>query len=613
MALELPEEESRRKAAIGFTLLIAFLFGVVMVRLVQIQVVGRAEYRRLAENNAVRLVIRPAARGVIRDRHGEIIVDSVPSFSLAVDPLNPAARRLGIPVMLQRIAFLLNVPVEELQERYAKQRGQSFGPVTIRRNIDMRGVAAIEEHRSDLPGVTILTEPLRHYPGRSAAHVLGYLGEITEEELEKKREESYRPGDMVGRAGVEKQYEKYLRGRDGIEYVTLNALGQRIGTLIDRPARAPVRGPDLYLTLDMNVQRAAEAAFPESLRGGLVALDPRDGGVLAMVSRPTYDPAEFAVGLKRGRWKEFIDDTAFPLLARPIQAAYPPGSTWKPLTSLAAFEDGRVTPEQRFVPCGGGYFFGNRYFRCWLHSGHGSQDFLGALTRSCDTYYYQVGLREGIDGLARWAKETGLIGRTGIDLPQERKSFVPDVAWYNKHRGERGWGKGVVLSLAIGQAEIIQTPLSLAAFYSLLVNGGRRVTPHVQLKTDDPTGVAEAPAPVAPPRPLGIRPEILHDITEALAGVVESPGGTGGRARIPGVRVGGKTGTAQNPHGEDHAWFVGVAPVDSARVVVAVIVENVGHGGTHAAPIARKVMEAVVRPNAPPSGSTVDSLAVVSD
>lgn len=613
MALELPEEESRRKAAIGFTILIAFLFGVVIMRLVQIQVIGRAEYRRLAENNAVRLVIRPAARGVIRDRHGEVIVDSVPSFSLAIDPLNPAVRTLGVATVMQRVAWLLGIPVDDLNERYEKQRGDSFGPITIRRNIDVRGVAAIEEHRADLPGVTIRTEPLRHYPGTMAAHLLGYLGEIMEQELEKKRDEGYRPGDMVGRAGVEKQYEKYLRGRDGVEYVTLNALGQRIRTLTDRPGRAPVRGPDLFLTLDMNAQRAAEEAFPESLRGGLIALDPRDGGVLAMVSRPSFDPAEFAVGLKRGRWAQFIADKSFPLLARPIQAAYPPGSTYKPLTSLSAFEDHTVTPEQRFVPCNGGFFYGNRYFHCWWPAGHGSQNFLGALTRSCDAYFYQVGLREGIDGMARWAKAVGLIGRTGIDLPQERKSFVPDIAWYNKRFGPGRWGRGVVLSLAIGQAEIIETPLSLAAFYSLLVNGGSRVTPHVLLRTYDPAGVAEKPPPPAPPRAIGLNADVLSDLRKALESVVESPNGTGGRARIEGVRVGGKTGTAQNPHGKDHAWFIGVAPVDTPRVVVAVLVENVGHGGTYSAPIARKVMEAIVRPNATPTSTPADSASVVSD
>lgn len=591
----------RKRAAIGFTILIAVLFAAAIVRLFQIQVVQTDTYRRMAEDNAVRLVVIPAARGVIRDAHGELLVDSVPSFTLAVDPLNPRLAQLGADSVLTHVAGLLGVPADDLIDRYRKQKSAAFGPVPIRRNLDPVAMATIEEHRVDLPGISIQTEPLRHYPGHFAAHVLGYLSEITEEELATRKAEGYRVGDMIGRSGVEKQYEQYLRGQDGEEYVMLNALGQRIGTLSDRPPRLPVRGPDLFLTIDARAQRAAEEAFPESLRGGLVALDPRTGRVLALVSRPAFDPGEFAVGLTSKRWKELLTDRSFPLLDRPIQAAYPPGSTWKPLTGLAALEMGKVTADTRLVPCGGGFTYGGRYFHCWFHPGHGSQTFVGALARSCDTYFYQLGLRVGIDGLHDWAEKCGLIGRTGIDLPQERKCFVPNVAWYEKRFGSRGWGRGVVLSLGIGQAEMLQTPLGLACFYSLLVNGGHRVTPHVLLKVEEADGsvrVPEAPS-VAPA--LALSPGTLDLIKQALQAVVEDGGGTGGRARIPGVHVGGKTGTAQNPHGKDHALFVGCAPMEDTRVVVAVMVENVGHGGTFAAPIARKVMEAIVLP---PTDST---------
>ncbi len=591
----------RKRAAVGFTILIATLFAAAIVRLFQIQVVQSETYRQMAEDNAVRLVVIPAARGVIRDAKGELLVDSVPSFTLAVDPLNPRLTQVGADSVLGHVAALLGVPADDLRERFRKQKGAAFGPVPVRRNLDPVAVATIEEHRIDLPGVSIQTEPLRHYPGTFASHVLGYLSEITEEELVERKADGYRVGDMIGRSGVEKQYEEYLRGHDGEEYVMLNALGQRIGTLSDRPPRLPVRGPDLYLTLDARAQRAAEEAFPDSLRGGLVALDPRNGRVLALVSRPAFDPGEFAVGLTAKRWKQLLGDKSFPLLDRPIQAAYPPGSTWKPLTGLAALEDGKVTAETRMVPCGGGFFYGGRFFRCWFHAGHGSQAFVGALARSCDTYFYQLGLRVGIDGLHRWSETCGLIGKTGIDLPQERKCFVPSTAWYDKRFGPRRWGRGVVLSLGIGQAELLQTPLGLARFYCLLVNGGRIVTPHVLLKVVEADGSVRVAEKQSVGAPLPIAPETLELVKQGLQAVVEEGGGTGGRARIPGVHVGGKTGTAQNPHGKDHALFVGCAPMEDARIVVAVMVENVGHGGTFAAPIARKVMEAIVLP---PTDST---------
>jgi penicillin-binding protein 2 len=601
-----------RRAAIGFTAIIVVLFGVAIARLTQIQIVDRVAYRRMAEENAVRLVVLPAARGVLRDQHGRLLVDSVPSFTLALDPLNNRLREIGADSVMARVALLINVPFEDLRERYVKQKGAAFGPVGIRRNLDIRAVAAIEEHRDELPGASIQTEPLRNYPGTLGAHVFGYLSEITQGELEEKRAEGYRPGDMIGRSGVEKQYEKYLRGKDGEEYVLMNALGQRIGSLTDRPPHLPVRGPDVYLTLDLAVQKAAEAAFPESLRGGLIALDPRNGRVLALVSRPSFDPHEFAVGLSAKRWKELLTDRSFPLLTRPIQAAYPPGSTWKPLTGLAGLENGRITPETRMVPCNGGFYYGHRWFRCWWRPGHGSQSFVGALIRSCDTYFYQVGLRVGIDPLYAWSNRCGLIGRTGIDLPQERKGFVPSVEWYDKHFGSRHWGRGVVLSLAIGQAETLATPVGLAAFYCFLVNGGNKVTPHLLLRVVDTTGQTH-PRTVEPrPEHVNVSSATLSVIRQALEGVVSDPSGTGGRARIPGVRVGGKTGTAQNPHGKDHALFVGIAPMDAPAIVVAVVVENVGHGGTFAAPIARQVIEAVVNPPAP-LGGAADTTSAPSD
>ena len=438
-------------------------------------------------------------------------------------------------------------------------------------------------------------QPRRAYPETTrAAHLLGYAGEVSQAELDSLAERGYRSGDLIGRAGLERAYERELRGEDGGKILVVNASGRRVRLYEDLPPVEPRPGQDLVLTVDMRVQRALERAMADVEAGAAVAIDPRTGGVLALVSRPTFDPNEFARGLSRARWREFTTDRSYPLLDRAIQSAYPPGSTFKVVTSLAGLAGGQFDEHTHFArACGGGYAYGGRFFRCWQHSGHGSLALVDALAHSCDVYFYQAGLALGLKRLSEMAKRMHLGERSGIDLPQERRGLVPTAEWYAA-RGRRAGG-GTLLNLAIGQGELLTTPLQLATMAAAVAARGRPVRPHLVRAVRDPVTGAERALRPAPGRAVELAAGDWDWVIQAMEQVVA--GGTGGRARIPGVRVAGKTGTAQNPHGQDHALFIAFAPAEAPTVALAVVVENGGHGGSVAAPIAREAIRARLWPD----------------
>jgi penicillin-binding protein 2 len=436
-------------------------------------------------------------------------------------------------------------------------------------------------------------EPLRHYPnGALAAHLLGYAGEINETELDSLSDQGYRNGDLIGRTGLERGYEDILRGRDGAEFVVVNAMGKRVSTLTEGPPQRPEAGHNLTLTLDLTVQRALEAAMANVQRGAAVAIDPRDGGILGMVSRPVFDPNEISRGISPDRWRELSGGGDNPFLNRATQGVYPPGSTFKIVSMLAALRYGVARPETRLAPCYGSYMYGERSFACWKPEGHGVLDFIGALQNSCDVYFYQLGPKIGLDHLVETARALGLGERTGIDLPQERRGLVPDAAWFDHHWGAGRWRKGIMLNLVIGQGELLVTPLQLALMAAEVSEGGRALRPHVVL------GVTGVPA-FHPGRPEGAGVEATDGAWDALhqglVKVVEA--GTGTAARVPGLAVAGKTGTAQNPHGKAHALFVCYAPADSPQIALAFVVENSGHGGSICAPLAGQVLRRLFLPD----------------
>ncbi len=490
-----------------------------------------------------------------------------------------------------------------LRDKIKKERKVSFLPIRLKRNVDKKSVAYVSEHLDRLPGVQVESEPLRRYLlGLMASHLLGYVGEISDKELADPAFSDYLSGDLIGRMGIERRYEKLLRGADGKRFVEVNALGRKGEFLGEKRPILPTQGTNLTLTIDLDVQRAAENAFEAGARGAVVALDPRNGEVLALASKPNYDPNEFSMGITQERWNELSSGGNYPLFNRAIQAAYPPGSTIKPFTALAGLENGTMTTGTYFAqPCTGEFRFGTRLFGCWKHEGHGSLSMHNAIVRSCDVYFYQLGIRIGLERLAAFMTKLGLSERTGIDLPQERRGLYPDPSWYDKRFGEGRWSRGIILNLAIGQGEVILTPVKLAQMAAYIANGGTLWRPH--LIRSIASGTADPPADSLG-RYVPVDSRNLAAVRAAMASVVSDPEGTGGQARMDSVTVAGKTGTAQNPHGKDHALFICFAPAESPRIAVAVLVENAGHGSTAAAPIARKVLESFFHP-APAESTTV--------
>jgi penicillin-binding protein 2 len=509
------------------------------------------------------------------------------------------------PRWLEQVSRLSGVDTADVRRAVAaaSATGQT---ALIRRNAPPDVVAGVEEWRGDLPGLDVVVEPMRRYPfGTLAGHLLGYAGEITDSELEELEDEGYRPGDLIGRDGVERQYEAVLRGEDGHEYVVVNALGRRVSGIAVAQPTDPLPGGDLVLTLDIRLQKALEEAMADVPRGAAVALDPRDGSILALVSRPAIDPNEFSQGLSDERWGELSRGGDNPLLNRAVQGVYPPGSTFKVATVVAGLRSRVVSRSTRLTPCSGGYVFGGRLFRCWEHEGHGSLDLVGALVHSCDVYFYQVGLRLGLPRLEGTARALGLGERTGVDLPHEARGLVPGSAWYDRRWGAGRWRKGLLLNLAIGQGELLATPLQLALLAAEAANGGHPIRPH--LVRPGPGEALMRPVQTGVDLPGDGWDVVRQALQEAVAE------GTGGAARVAGVPVAGKTGTAQNPHGRDHALFLCYAPADHPEVALAVVVENGGHGGSAAAPRAGRALRAYFAPDSLPPPPLVVAAADTTD
>src|SRR5262245_46264986 len=591
----LDRRERDERFAVLVTLAIG-VFALIVLGLLRLQVAEYVRYRQLSEENRVRLEVLRAPRGAIYDRNGELLADSAPAFNIVFRPM-PAestryVRATERPEWVERLAML--VELDTLTVRQMVRSANSTGKAAVlRRDAPPPVLVGIEEHRGELPGMDVVVGPLRRYPnGSLAAHLLGYAGEINEQELADREADGYRPGDLIGRSGVERASEQVLRGTDGAEYVVVNAMGRRVSTYEDVPPRAPVSGNNLVLTLDLKVQRAMEEAMADVKRGAAVAIDPRDGGILGMVSRPAYDPNEFSHGLTPERWSELSAGGSNPLLNRAIQGTYPPGSTFKIVTMIAALRSGVASAATHLQACYGSYIFGGRSFGCWKPEGHGTLDFIGAIQHSCDVYFYQIGLKLGLPRLESTARGLGLGAKTGVGLPQEATGLVPSPAWYDRRWGAGRWRKGVLLNLAIGQGEILATPLQLALMAAEVSGHGRPLRPHVVLRMgEDPAAPPEKP----------VQPGIDADadawdaLHRGLELVVES--GTGTATRVPGLAVAGKTGTAQNPHGKDHALFVCYAPAEQPTIAMAVVVENSGHGGTFAAPVAGKVLRRLFLPD----------------
>jgi penicillin-binding protein 2 len=571
---------------------------VILAKLVHLQVIQYDHYFQMSEENRIRVLPRSAIRGKIVDREARLLVSDRPAYTVSIIP----SEATQLDHLAAELAPLLEMDQKAILKKVGERRFRKHEPVAIRRDLSFPSVCIIEESNELFPGVIYQLDHTRTYNfGNMICHLVGYTGEVDVREVKSQ----YRIGSIVGRAGIEKQYDQQLRGIDGIDYLEVSATGRIIGPLEDKPNREPMAGDELGLTIDLDLQMVADSAFGDSLNGAAVFIDPRTGEILALVSKPDYDPNLFAGFVSRSDYQALSGDERQPLFDRTIRGTYPPGSTTKIMTAAAALEEGIITPETRFASCGGGYQFGNRYFRCHLKSGHGSLDLYGAIAQSCDVYFYQLGLRLGLDAWSRYARECGFDQPTGIDLPGEKIGLAPDQNWFEKTYGKYNWTKAVMLNLAIGQGEFLVTPLSLAQFFCGVVNHGAIMKPHLLRYLRASNGETNYFHPEIA-RTLPFSEQTLNIVRDGCYRVVNS-GGTAGRSRIAEVTMAGKTGTAENPHGDPHAWFVGYAPALDPQILGCVIVENAGNGSTVAAPIVRQVIvryfekKGIIKPPPPPA------------
>ncbi|GAB4277267.1 MAG: penicillin-binding protein 2 [Deferrisomatales bacterium] len=590
-----------KRRFLGCVLVVAATFGVLTARLFYLQVLHGATYRYLSENNRIRLErIRPP-RGMILDRNGEILADVRASFDALVVPAEvPRERREEIYGELMR---LLEVPRDELAAAVEGPGPPPWKPRLLKRRLLWTEMARLEAHRLELPGVLVQATPVRHYPfGALLGQSLGYVGEISPRELGQPAFAEYESGDFLGRTGLEWAFEGVLRGQPGGQQVEVDVRGRRLGVLAAQPPRP---GRNIVLTVDRRLQQAAAEALGEQT-GAVVALDVHTGDVLAMASRPSFDPNHLAAGIRPEEWQALATDPRHPLQHRCVQGQYPPGSTFKIVTALAGLAEGVVTPATR-VFCSGAFLFAGRPYRCWKKAGHGWVDLRRALVESCDVYFYQLGLDLGVDGIHKYAQALGLGRPTGIDLPGEKPGLAPSKAWKRRARKEP-WYAGETLSVAIGQGYVLATPLQLASMIAAVAHPhGAQMRPRIVSRIEDARGRPVEEIPPIETRRLPFRRVHLDRVRDALEEVVSGPHGTGKRARIDGYPVAGKTGTAQVvklpterslPEEQipwehrDHALFLCYAPADEPEIAVAVVVEHGGHGGAAAAPVARRVIEA---------------------
>ena len=574
----------RRARVARMLILLAFLF--LGSGFYRAQVLRHAEYVTQSEENRLREIPLPAARGIIYDRTGKVIAENLPGYTVSIlapsgDSLRSALRRLqGIVNDSARGRIpLADDDIEIAVKRFNRAPNR---PAVILADAGFQPVSILEEHRSEFPGLIIQSTPKRWYPDAAAvAPFVGYTGEISETELANPHFEGYKAGMRVGKRGLEEQYEPTLRGREGYRFVEVDARGRVVGEAGARADQEPVPGPNLQTNVDLDLQRFVMRYFADSLQGAVVAMDPKTGGVLALYSGPSYDPNRFTGGIPKSYWDSLNTNPKRPLYNKAIQGRYPPASTFKLATAVLGLESGAVKLTDHMpAPCTGGFTFG-RYWKCWNKHGHGDLSLARAIETSCDVYFYQLGLRLGLRNLVAGGQQLRFGDRSGIDLPSETKPEFPYALDYYRKKFPRGFVQASeALNIAIGQGSDAQTVVNMAKFYTALANDGvmvqpslvRRVTPRqrvFQLADTDMAGVRNA-----------------------LAGVLER--GTARSAQLAGVAIAGKTGTAQNPPNPDHAWFVGFAPAEDPKIVVAVFLEY-GLHGDHAARVASKVIEAYLK------------------
>ena len=556
-----------------------------------LQVVQHSEYLQLAENNQQRTLVLRAPRGVLFDRNGKVLVENRHSFTISID------RELttDLEATMQRLATVAGLDLEEVQRTVERQRATPrYRPFLIVEDASLEQVTAVHARRLELPAVRIERVPVRQYPTDAmAAHLFGYVGEASQKQIT----EGLNQGAIIGQSGVEAIYNQLLMGKDGARLVQVNSVGRHIRELNETP---PTEGRRVQLTIDYDLQKAAEDGFRHAgFNGAALIMDPRTGEVLVHVSLPSYDPNAFAAGVDSATWASLTTDKLRPLSNRVIQGRYSPGSTFKIVVATAGLEEGVIT-DQTQIYCGGGANFYGRYYKCHKAGGHGSMDVRHAMEKSCNVFFYTVGNMLGVDKIHKWSEKLGMTGKTGIDLPNEQESLVPSTEWKQRRYKER-WYPGETISVSIGQGQVAVTPAALAEMITTVANGGTKVKPHIVRAVDEGNGWRRLAPPVVADH-VAFKPETLSALRDGLWMVVNA-NGTGGRARIEGRDVAGKTGTAQVISNEgrarargtdrdlrDHGFFVFFASRDNPELAGVIFGEHNEHGYL-GAPIAKHVIE----------------------
>lgn len=594
-------ESKQRILRLSFVVGIVFLL--LMMRLWHLQILRVEDYQAMSENNRLRFVPVAASRGAILDRAGKVLVSNRPSFSLAIIPQEVTDKE----ALLTLLSNLLGLDRADMAERWEKNKGRAkYYPIVLASNITRDHVEIAEENRLRLPGVEIEMKPVREYTSNQlAAHLLGYIGEVSEKEMNSREFEDYNPGDYIGKNGIERALEKELHGGDGGRQLEVDARGRVLRTISES---YPTVGNSVVLTIDVAVQKQAERAFGDQA-GAAVVMDVTNGEILAFVSNPGFDPALFSGKLPADIWQGYLDDKRHPLENKALSGQYPPGSTFKMITALAGLQN-NIINESTTINCNGSYDLGTSTFNCWNKKGHGNTNLHKSLRESCDVFYYQLGEKLGVDKIATAAHAFKLGAPLGVELLNERSGLIPTSEWKQKRFGKR-WFHGETLSVAIGQGAVLLTPIQMASMTATIANEGTIYRPHLVKRIVDADGktLRETKTEIVGTAPFS--KESFRLVKQGMLAVVNEPGGTGAAARLYEVKVAGKTGTSQvvklrdskqgTPYQyRDHALFVAFAPFEKPEIAVAVVVEHGEHGGAAAAPIAGRILMAFFDGKKPP-------------
>jgi penicillin-binding protein 2 len=568
----------RKYVFIGLSILLGILL---ITRLVQLQVVQEKEYGIESQKNSIKKITETPARGLMYDRNGKVLVDNKPSYTLTITPFQFDKN------LINEISSLINEDPEYIKELLSKAKGTNrFNPIKIKRDIDFKLISYIEENRERLKGVNYQVESLRYYPIKfKGSHIFGYNSEITEKQLDEQEGNYYRQGDLVGSTGLERYYENYLRGEKGSKLISVDVNGREVGPYNEgKNDVQALNGSDLFLSIDSDLQEYAEKLLTNK-RGAIIAIDPRNGEILCMVSKPDYDLSIFSGTPDAKSIAKLFNDENKPVFNRVTQTKYPPGSTWKMMMCFAGLASGKITTTST-ISCGGSFQFGNRVFED--HGAYGSINLTKALEVSANVFFYKLSLMIGIDNYHQYGKMFGFGTKTGIDLPHETSGLLPSAGYFNKIYGQNKWGQGLLVSLGIGQGELGVSPVQMVAYVSSICMDGLYIQPHFVRKTVNQVTKEERMTQVIQ-RKIEF-PQKWFDAVKKGMYLVVNGVGTAKNIRNSDYTIAGKTGTAQNPNGNNHSWFVGYAPYDDPKIAVCVLGENAGWGNQFAAPLAAAIM-----------------------